>query len=356
MNGKLIARLVEAALVGKLEQVKIIANLLSNEMKSIDPETSKLLAKLVSSPLRSIPERVNPHHINRKSSDGEFILKAPHENFLLDELVLSNQNLDIINQVINEHKNTNKLKKFDLEPTKTILFKGPPGVGKTLTAKWLAKEMGLPLKILDLASIMSSLLGKTGNNIKEVFDHASSSPCILLLDEFDALAKKRDDDQDIGELKRLVTVLLQCIDAWPSSSLLIAATNHAELLDQAIWRRFELKLDFFNPSDEQIKEFVFKITNDVQVSELSFLFNGMSYSDIKTEIKNNKKISVLKGVDLHKQLLTTFMNGKPNLNIDIEEKKKMAFKLISAGMSQRKASELLSISRPTIKKVLEENI
>lgn len=355
MNGKLIARLVEAALVGKLEQVKIIANLLSNEMRSIDPETSKLLAKLVSSPLRSIPERVNPHPINRKS-EGGFILQAPQDNLLLDELILSSQNADIINQIINEHKNINKLKRFDLEPTKTVLFKGPPGVGKTLTAKWLAKEMRLPLKVLDLASIMSSLLGKTGNNIKEVFDDASSSPCILLLDEFDALAKKRDDDQDIGELKRLVTVLLQCIDAWPSSSLLIAATNHAELLDQAIWRRFELKLDFSNPTDEQIKSFVLKITNDVQVSELSFVFNGMSYSDIKTEIKNNKKISVLKGVELHKQLLTTFVSGKSNINIDFEEKKKMALKLISAGMSQRKASELLSISRPTIKKVLEENI
>ncbi|ELM3751210.1 MAG: AAA family ATPase [Shewanella sp.] len=355
MNGKLIARLVEAALVGKQEQVKIIANLLSNDIRSSDPETSKLLAKLVASPLRSIPERVNPHLISKNNNNG-FILQSPKESTLLDELVLSDQNKDIINQVLNEHENISKLKKFNLDPTKTMLFKGPPGVGKTLTAKWIADKMKLPLKILDLASIMSSLLGKTGSNIKEVFEEASRTPCVLLLDEFDSVAKKRDDNQDIGELKRLVTVLLQCIDSWPSSSLLIAATNHAELLDRAIWRRFELKLNFDNPTDEQIKSFVSKITNDSKVSELSFIFHGMSYSDIRTEINNNKKISILKGIELHKQLLAAFTTGKANLEFDIEEKKKIAIKLISSGVSQRKTSELLNISRPTIKKALEEKI
>src|SRR5690606_32775240 len=101
-----------------------------------------------------------------------------------------------------------------------------------------------PLLILDLASVMSSYLGRTGTNLRHVLDYAKSLDCVLLLDELDAIAKRRDDRGEIGELKRLVTVLLQQIDDWPPKSLLIAATNHADLLDPALWRRFDVTLEF----------------------------------------------------------------------------------------------------------------
>ena len=99
-----------------------------------------------------------------------------------------------------------------MDPTRSALFTGPPGVGKTLAAKWMARELGQPLAILDLSAVMSSFLGRTGSNVRAVLDFARDRRCILLLDEFDAVAKRRDDTSEIGELKRLVTVLLQEID------------------------------------------------------------------------------------------------------------------------------------------------
>ncbi|KOO11114.1 AAA family ATPase, partial [Vibrio xuii] len=140
-------------------------------------------------------------------------------------------------QVLLEREYNDALLSEGLQPTKSIIFQGPPGVGKTLSARWLANQLDLPLLTLDLATVMSSFLGKTGSNVRAVLEHAMSFPCVLLLDEFDAIAKRRDDDRELGELKRLVTVLLQTIDEWPATSLLIAATNHGELLDPAIWRR-----------------------------------------------------------------------------------------------------------------------
>ena len=127
-----------------------------------------------------------------------------------------------------------------LSPTRSAIFVGPPGVGKTLTARWLASQLGVPLYVLDLTAVMSSLLGRSGTNLRAALDFAKRSPCVLLLDEIDAIAKRRSDDTDIGELKRLVTVILQEVDEWPATGLLLAATNHAELIDPALWRRFDL--------------------------------------------------------------------------------------------------------------------
>ncbi len=351
MNGKLIVRLVEAALAGKLEQVKIITNLLSNEMLSYDPESSKSLKRLVSGSLRAATERVNPHPV--KQINGNNLFLTPQiSDISTDELVLSQENESKIYQVIKEHENSKKLQTHGLNPIKTILFNGPPGVGKTLTAKWLAKKMNIPLRIVDLASIMSSLLGKTGNNIKSVFEDAAATPCILLLDEFDAIAKKRSDEHDVGELKRLLTVLLQLIDSWPSTSILIAATNHPELLDPAVWRRFELILDFSNPDIDQVKKYLFNISNEKRIADLYFLFSGMSYSEIKNEIIKCRKTSILDGKDLAYQLIINSTSKESTLSF--EDKKIIAKMLVNANLSQRKVSELLNISRPTIKKALAE--
>src|SRR5262249_30290083 len=139
--------------------------------------------------------------------------------------------------VIAERSHLAALAKSDLKPTTTLLFTGPPGVGKTLSARWLAHSLQKPLLTLDLASVISSFLGRTGANLRYVLDYAKQVDSVLLLDEFDAIAKRRGDDTELGELKRLVTVLLQEIDVWPRDRILIAATNHGELLDRAVWRR-----------------------------------------------------------------------------------------------------------------------
>lgn len=232
-----------------------------------------------------------------------------------------------------------------LLPSKSLLMDGPPGVGKTLAAKWLAEKMNLPLLTLDLASVMSSFLGKTGNNIRAVLEYARSFPCVLLLDEFDAIAKKRDDSSDVGELKRLVTVLLQAIDEWPSTSILVAATNHGDLLDPAVWRRFDRVISFDYPSQQLIKDFL--VRNDLPqniAKNISDKLLGKSFAVIERSIKQAKRNSVIESIPVNKAILEELFEGE-----SIDE---IVRCMNDNGMSQRQISLELSISRPVIKKII----
>ncbi|MCI2267150.1 AAA family ATPase [Sediminivirga luteola] len=134
-----------------------------------------------------------------------------------------------------------------------LLIVGPPGTGKTSLARAIARRVRLPLATTRSDALVSSLLGQTSRNIREVFDFAQAHPCVLFLDEFDALAKMRADSREVGELQRVVIALLQNIDALPESTILIAATNHPELLDRAVWRRFghQIRLELPRPADRR---------------------------------------------------------------------------------------------------------
>ena len=143
---------------------------------------------------------------------------------------------------VRERRAAERLLAAGFEPPRSLLLHGLPGTGKTMLARWLAAELGLPLATLDLAASISSLLGRTGLNLRRIFDYGRRAPCVLFLDEFDAVAKRRDDPSDLGELKRAVNVLLKEMEQWPSSSVLIAATNHPDLLDPAVFRRFDAVL------------------------------------------------------------------------------------------------------------------
>nr|WP_254628412.1 AAA family ATPase [Plantibacter sp. MCCC 1A11337] len=161
-----------------------------------------------------------------------------------------------VNLVVAEHSLPERLHEFGLAPTRAVLFTGPPGVGKTLTASYIAAELSLPLITLNLASLMSSLMGQTGKNLQEVLARAAEEPCVLFLDEFDALAKSRVDVSDVGEVKRLLNVVLQQLDQWPLGGLLVAATNHPQLLDPAVHRRFDTTIEFALPAFEERLRFL----------------------------------------------------------------------------------------------------
>ena len=161
------------------------------------------------------------------------------------------------------YQNADKLHSLGINVSNSLLLYGPPGCGKTKCAYLFAKQLNLPLVIARLDSLISSYLGTTAKNIRSLFEFAQKMPCVLFLDEFDAIAKARDDTNELGELKRVVNSLLQYIDAMSKDSLILAATNHDQLFDPAIWRRFDYKLEIELPDREAVAELITLFANNL---------------------------------------------------------------------------------------------
>lgn len=153
---------------------------------------------------------------------------------------------ETVEGLLQEWSSEAALQEVGVSPTRSLLIYGPPGSGKTITAHYIAARLGLPLVVARIDGLISSFLGTTARNIANLFDFANRYACVLLLDEFDALAKLRDDPQEIGEIKRVVNTLLQNLDQRRNFGITIAITNHDRLLDPAVWRRFETHLQSAN--------------------------------------------------------------------------------------------------------------
>ncbi|EGQ8673208.1 TPA: AAA family ATPase [Vibrio parahaemolyticus] len=355
MEDKVILSLVDAALKGDKSIGQMAVRKLASKIRVSNVSLYEQLTKrLESDALRSRDLRRQPLPVD--SDSRQSLIRVEEPAMWLRAPIYSEDTRELFEQVLLERKYEDALLSEGLQPTKSMIFQGPPGVGKTMSARWLANKLELPLLVLDLATVMSSFLGKTGSNVRAVLEHAMSFPCVLLLDEFDAIAKRRDDDRELGELKRLVTVLLQTIDEWPSSSLLIAATNHGELLDPAIWRRFDMEITFSMPSRSMINDYLREYWPDIPhgKSEDIDKFDGMSFSDIDRELTQEKRASVISAISLRALAGQESVNYYEELNFD--EKKAMVVKLYEQGLSQRAISAKLGISRPTVKRSIEDSL
>lgn len=171
----------------------------------------------------------------------------------IENLFFDSKNKQVLLQLIKEHQYLEELKKYHLSVDNKLLLYGSSGCGKTATAKAMAKALNKNILILNLANFVSSKIGDTGKNLKAIFEKAGREKAVLFLDEFDQVAKMRGhDDKDVGEMRRLVNTLIQLIDYFPKEALLMAATNHLELIDTALLRRFQLKIEYKMPTDEQL--------------------------------------------------------------------------------------------------------
>ena len=174
----------------------------------------------------------------------------------LEELILPEPVQTACRQLIEEHHRADVLRAHSLEPRHRALLVGPPGNGKTTLAEGVAEALALPLFVVRYELMIGSYLGETASRLKRLFDYVRTTPCVLFFDEFDVLGKERGDTHETGEIKRVVSSLLLQVDDLPSYTIVIAATNHAELLDRAAWRRFQIRVELPKPTRKQMAAFV----------------------------------------------------------------------------------------------------
>lgn len=242
-----------------------------------------------------------PVEVPKDSERGLPLLEVQRPTIALGDLVLSSDAQYVLEQTLLEQSRRDLLASYGLKPVTRLLFFGPPGCGKTVTAEALAGELGLPWVRIRFDGVVSSLLGETAANLRKVIEFLEQDRYVALFDEVDALAKERDDPRDHGELKRVVNAFLTMLDSYTGPTMLIAATNHENLLDSALWRRFDEIVRFSPPSPREIARlFELKlrgIRHELPLHDDSFLraFEGLSHADIERVIFRAVKMVVLRG-------------------------------------------------------------
>ncbi|MEK3761307.1 ATP-binding protein [Paenibacillus sp. FSL P4-0338] len=367
-----IGKIVEGAL--KHDQVKVlnytrqlIAKLEEDKEERAVNKFTKLLTMQQESTLSAMGTTNNnniPVDAESRTTLADVIY--PNENNI--EVVLSQSNLDKLNSFILSYKNSDTLNSLGLGGSNTLLLYGPPGCGKTKCAYLIAKELKLPLIVARLDSLISSYLGTTAKNIRTLFEFVQKTPCVLFLDEFDAIAKARDDSNELGELKRVVNSLLQNVDAMSSDSLLLAATNHENLLDSAVWRRFNYKLEIELPDIEAIYKMISLFTNNNSIfthkdkREMATSFVGLSGADIEEIVKKAMRNSVIYGYALSKTSiydeLFIFMKILPQNCKDEREIQRKKAKFLrnrdDKVFSYAVIANILGISKTSVSKLIVE--
>ena len=205
----------------------------------------------------------------------------------LEDLLLPAVVVDASHELIEEHRRTDLLRAHNLEPRHRVLLVGPPGNGKTSLAEALATELAMPLLGVRYESVIASYLGETAVRLSRLFEQVRTRRCVLFFDEFDVVGKERGDIHETGEIKRVVSSLLLQIDDLPSHVVVVTATNHPELLDRAVWRRFQLRLDLPSPSlamaQEWFRRFEERLGTKTGYSPatLAKKLKGLNFSDLE---------------------------------------------------------------------------
>ena len=283
----LILNLVKAGSTGDQVQFRRAVEALAAD------ERAKQHAVLADRILGNLSLNRNGHYKTEPSADGHkgsvpdglIFERIPSRS--LDDLVLPEPVEATVLELVEEQLRSDLLRSYNLEPRNRLLLVGPPGNGKTSLAEALAFALTVPVLIVRYEAVIGSYLGETAQRISQVFDYARSRRCVLFFDEFDAVAKERGDPNETGEIKRVVSSLLLQVDALPSYVVAVTASNHPELLDRAVWRRFQIRLELPMPAHEQIALWLHRFENRTgfeigyPIDRLAAELKGLSFAEVE---------------------------------------------------------------------------
>jgi len=361
-----ISRIIDGATKGNKVKVEAYVNQLASKLRrnGNDKAADRIL------------RTVNRNHSSAVTSGVSAVKRIPVDSesrlALADESWVEREDVEVILEPVVERRVTefiqyvnaaDKLLASDVGIAPSMLMYGPPGVGKTELARYIASQLQLPLLTIRSDSLISSFLGSTSKNLRMLFEHAESRPCILFLDEFDAIAKLRDDQRELGELKRVVISLLQNIDSLDKQTILLAATNHEHLLDTAVWRRFSYKVELTLPGEQsRIRLFDMFLRKYDMASEkkdlLAKLSEGISGADIRHICEDAIRAAILSdsaSADVV-MMLREILQIRLNRQIDFAKKSDSDFQDVLAlapkAITQKMLAELFYSHSSTISRRL----
>lgn len=364
-----ISKVIEGALKQDKKKVINYTNLLIEKLEDNgDMKTVKKLRRIINSYNESTLSPMDSNYISHIPVDNESRslladIIYPDENDI--DIILTKDNENDIKQFIENYKMADVLNEAGIDIANTLLLYGPPGCGKTKSAYYIAREMNLPLIIARLDSMISSYLGTTAKNIRYLFEFAQRQPCVLFLDEFDALAKARDDANELGELKRVVNSLLQNIDALSNGSIMIAATNHEKLLDPAVWRRFDYKIEIGLPEEESIERMINIFLKDLykfskkENKQLANIMKGLSGAEIEEIITKELRNAIVhnKTIDINNVFIKVLKKKDIIESTNDRDNQKHAINYLLYNceyFTKQDVANILGLSRSTVYSMIRE--
>jgi SpoVK/Ycf46/Vps4 family AAA+-type ATPase len=371
MKADLILRLIESHCTGSEDIFNIaLKNLADDEEKkgnlalaqsirnAYSHEKRRDVSFNASSPMSELT--FSPQNTGQLPKDKDStleLLEILQPRVTLKDVSLSGKTKELVVQIINEQKKADELIAKGIIPTNRLLFCGPPGCGKTLTANAIAGEINIPIAYVKLDGLVSSYLGQTGSNIRKIFEFVKNKRIMLFLDEFDAIAKKRDDAHELGELKRVVTTLLQNMDAMTANVFLVAATNHHHLLDTAIWRRFNTNILLDLPEAEQRESIIRRFMQEtlpsytLDIKTITVLTEGTSGAQICNFLQALARFAVMQNKEeiTREDILSVWIKQSalfPSENKDSFES--VLHELHKLGVPLRTLEEISGIPKSTL--------
>ncbi|HOM24499.1 MAG TPA: ATP-binding protein [Termitinemataceae bacterium] len=281
----LLIRLVQSGMRGdKMNFRKVVEAIIAEERTKQHTVLAEKLEEILNSGVVDRPVANGGSMLDHRM-DNLFYEIIPQRK--LSDLILPQDVLLICQELLQEQYRTDLLRSYNLEPRNRVLLIGPPGNGKTSLAEALAEALAIPLLTVRYESVVGAYLGETATRLKKLFEYAATRRCVLFFDEFETLGKERGDLHETGEIKRVVSSLLMQIDNLPSHVMVIGATNHAELLDRAVWRRFQIRITLPPPTRDRLEEWFKKFEHRIKVplgyapSTLAKYLQGLNFAEIE---------------------------------------------------------------------------